>query len=339
MKNILIFSAICALLFTGCSNQENDGWKPGTIQFEITAGTQTRAIYSEEDIVPVIPSVDIHVYQDDLFVKTINIPAFTSGMVLTLEDANVLEAGEYQFLAVGLVEDDAKFTLPADWSLLSLTQAIATLSTANDASDIYAGNATETLTDQGGRVTIDMTRKVAGIMGYFANIPSVIDGKTVGYLRLTMSNTNTATNLMTGVGSVPTDAEFNVIEFDFTSQTAVEGVYPGIDLTGQGVVTMPNSYLDGKFIIPITTYFTLALYDADTTNTTPLKEWEINGGAAVDITANNLYKIGQKKEADNTNGGTPEDDTDDDSGFDMMSSQELTITVSPEWNDVIDLLE
>ncbi len=338
MKKTIIFSAVCALLAAGCTKQKTDDWKPGTVQFTITAGADTRAgIYSEEEIVPVIPGVDIYVFQNDLFVKTINIPAFTSGMILTLEEDNVLPAGEYRFLAVGRLADDA-YALPTDWTGLAFDEAIATLVAANIAGDIYAGNATETLTDQGGRVTIDMTRKAAGILGYFSNIPAVIDGKQVGYLRLTMSNTNTAVGLTDGAGSVPTGAGFDIIEFDFTSEEHVNGVYPGIDLTGQGVVTVPGSYLDGSFVIPVTATFTLGLYDANTSNTVPLKEWTINGGADIQIEANNLYKIGRKHQAGNIDGGTSADDTDDDYAFDLMNSQELTITVSPGWNDVIDLL-
>lgn len=342
MKKVLLLSAMCALLATGCAKQENNGWKPGTVQFVITAGgAETRAIYSEEDIVPTISNVNVYAFVDDVYTATIPVPGWTNDgvtMTLTEADSNILPAGDYKFLAVGRVAADG-FNLPDDFTGLGYDEAIAELQVANVVGDIYAGIDAETLTDEGGRVEIDMTRKVAGIMGYFVNVPAVMGGKTVGYMRLTMDATNTAVDLTDGTGSAPSGNTFDVLEFDFTAQTPVDGVYPGIDLSGEGVVTLPNSYLNGAFVMPVEATFTLGLYDADTTNTVALKTWTVNGGDPLAIDANFLYTIGQKKQAGNTNGGTSDDPTptpdDDDMGFDLTSDQELTITISPEWEDVV----
>lgn len=54
---------------------------------------------------------------------------------------------------------------------------------------------------QGGtRVSIEMTRKVAGVLGYFKNVPQVLNGSTVKYLRLKVSNSNQQVNLTNGDG-------------------------------------------------------------------------------------------------------------------------------------------
>ncbi len=347
MKKLLLLSALFALVATGCTKQDdNNGWRQGTVQFEFSVNSLTRAgIYSQEDIVPNITSVQVHAYLNDgtdyVYAKSINIPGWTDGMIYVLEGANILTPGDYKFLAVGQVAGSHYSvnvsTVAPNNTFDSVT---AFLGDAANAGDLYAGSATTPITTAGGRVAIDMTRKVSGILLYLANIPAQVNGQTVGSLRLTVQNASQRINLSTGELGVPVSTPYDLITFDFTGQTPVGGVYPGNPAI-PNVVQLPNTYLDGSFINPVSTPLSLALWNVD--GTTALHTWQINNGAAVNIEANNLYKIGRKVQAGNTNGGTGDDPTptpdDDDQAFDLSNTQQqLVVTVSTEWNDIIDLM-
>ena len=78
---------------------------------------------------------------------------------------------------------------------------LASIVNSGDESEIFAGSADAEVMAQGGtRVSIEMTRKVAGVLGYFKNVPQVLNGSTVKYLRLKVSNSNQQVNLTNGVG-------------------------------------------------------------------------------------------------------------------------------------------
>ncbi len=323
------------LLIAGCAKQENDGWKPGTIQFEITAEAGTRAILSEEAPYANVPNVDVHVFDDGgSFVKTIALNSIVFGNVYTLENSDILAAGTYRFLAVGQVAGSLFTIDEPEVGVTTFDKMSAALTSGEEASDIYSGSTTKAVTDQGGRIAINITRLVSGVMGYFTNIPTKIGGQNVGYLRLTMSTVNTTLDLSNGEGSIPSvNIPYDVIEFDLTDDTSTDGVYDGngdeLSAGDSGVVTLDFSYLDGKFVVPSDAVFSLALYGTD--GITILKDWTINGGEPVEMAPGTLYSLGTKKVADDTDGGTPGDTADDDRGIDLMTTQELIITINPDW--------
>ncbi len=343
MKKILLFAAMFALMATGCAKQDNSEWVPGTVQFQITTDAGTRAIYSEEDPVLTNPTVDVFVFDDaDAYVKKITLTGvtFEFGKWNTLTGGDILTGGTYTFVAVGWGAGNV-FTVAEPPA--SPASVLATISTSGAASDIYSGTATASVTDDGGRISINITRKVSGVMGYFGNIPSQIDGVDVGYVRLSMSTVNTTLDLADGgIGTVPAAAlPFNVIDIDLTGETpTAEGVYPGVNLTGEGVVTLPNSYIDGNFVIPSTpeildpatpavdVIFALNICGDDGT---VLDTIPVNNGTALPLLPGVLYSLGTKKMAGNTNGGTDMDDTDDDMVIDLETTQELQITITTAW--------
>lgn len=91
-----------------------------------------------------------------------------------------LAAGEYTFLAVGLDDKSgATYDLPAAVAVGStLAEAKAGLAPGKTGADIarselYAGYATASVKESGNdKIAIDLWRRVAGVMGWFTNIPS-----------------------------------------------------------------------------------------------------------------------------------------------------------------------
>lgn len=340
MKKIFAFLLTTMLLFS-CSNDDhtpNGMENEGKLSFELRAvtGMETRAgtpIYSQE-ATQKVTRVNIHAFKDDgsgnfLYEKSYNVPGWTEGTtskVYDVAEAEKLDAGTYKFLAVGQDATD-NYTLTTPEATTTIENMIASISTLGDEYEIFADVKQAEVTSVGTRVSLNMTRKVAGVMGYFKNIPQVIDTKTVTYLRLNVSSTNMGVNLSTGLGSSPSTA-YNLIDIDLTGQSVANGYYTGNDLSGAGIVKLSNSQLMGKYLIPVTDItMTLGLYDA---LGDPIKEWTIlnAGSTSFDILANNFYSLGTKLEAGNTTGGGTTPDTP----IDLSVDTEITITITPDWD-------
>lgn len=98
----------------------------------------------------------------------------------------------YTFLAVGLDDKSgATYNLPAAIGVgTTLKEANAVLAfgqgrEAIACSELFAGASQLTTTKLGsGTVRVDLYRRVAGVMGYFINIPTAINGTDVAFLRI-----------------------------------------------------------------------------------------------------------------------------------------------------------
>lgn len=349
MKKMILTLASGILLFTAC--QKNDdvlqstGDNSASLSFEITAGASSVmnkvAIYGQE---PVLHVTNVKVYafksngNDFLYAKTYDITGWTDGMNFKrydVPDTDTLPVGTYKFLAVGRNATDM-YTLTSLTAATKYEDMAASVTTNGNENDIYAGSTQVTISGAGARVSIDMKRKVAGIMGYFKNIPEQINGTTVRYLRLSATNVNQGVDLTSGAG-IPTAATpFNIIDIDLNGQTVSNGIYTGNDLTAQGVVKLPNTQLSGMYIIPVSGItLTLGLYD---TGGNALKTWTVKnaGTTSFQLAANNFYGLGQKIKAGYTDNNTG-DPSDDDNPVDLLSNQEISITIIPAW-DVINNL-
>lgn len=354
MRKLLWMVAASFLLFACSNDNSNAPAEPQGQVFELSAvneaipgmTTRTRPLYSQEAIQEV-ERVNIHVFQmagaDYTYLKTFNVPGWTKGstfMRYTVADADKLPEGNYTFLVIGQEATDnytlttpvAGTTKPADM--------LASVTAPGNESEIFAGVKTVTVSSQGVRVSMTMTRKVAGLLGYFKNVPAQLNGSTVKYLRMTMTNAGTSMNLSTGTGSQSTGASYMVFNLDLSSQSVTsDGVYAGNDLSGQGVVKVANSQLMGKFLVPVgagAINMTLGLYDADG-NT--LKTWMVEdaGNADINILANHFYALGKKvTKGDTTGGGTP-DPGDDDAPVDLLKDQVIVINIDPSWNTLHNL--
>lgn len=126
-------------------------------------------------------------------------------LTITLKgDDKIKTAGDYKIVAVGYsAGSDYKFVqnIAGTESLKdkAYSDITATLEAANDAEEVFAGEAdlkigdklnVENKTDGELGAAVTMHRQVAGGFGYFMNIPAHIDGTKAKYLRLVMRSKN-----------------------------------------------------------------------------------------------------------------------------------------------------
>lgn len=341
MKNTTMLLVACTILAGSCSKEvlTEKEFPEGTLRFEVSAENlaQTKGnLYSQE---PVHSVADVKVYvfrksgTEYLYTKTYSMP-WTAGASFGRYDvptADMIPAGDYKFLAVGRDASDS-FTLPTLTENITVyDNFIASVSAAGMETEIFSGTYQTTVTSEGMRIPVTMTRQVAGVLGYFKNVPADIGGTRVKYLRLTISNSNKNVNLTTGTGTGPAGTSHNLIDMDLSGQTVnSDGAFSGNDLSMRGVVKVPYSQLDGTFVIPVAgVTMTLGLYDAAGT---PLKTWTVlndNADNTFNIIANHFYALGTKVAAGSTT-GTPGNPTAD-SPIDLMKDQAITVTISPDW--------
>lgn len=326
---------------SACSKDEQTGSNlpDGTLRFEVAAESapDTRAdLYSQEPVHSVA-DVKVYVFQKSgpnyLYLKSYSMP-WTTGASFGRYDVpagETVPAGDYKFLAVGRDASD-NYTLPAlTANSTRYEDFVVSVAAAGLETEIFSGSYAATVASEGMRIPVTITRQVAGVLGYFKNIPANIGGTAVRYLRLSISNSNKSLNLTTGLGTSPTGASYNLINVDLSGQTVnADGAYTGNDLSSRGVVKLPNSQLNGVFVVPVTGItLTLGLYDA--TNA-PLKTWTVLNDTAessFNIVANHFYALGTKVAAGTTT-GTP-DNPIADAPVDLMKDQAITVSVLPNW--------
>lgn len=350
----LLYLSVASLLMFACSNEDSVPLEnnDGKITFEISTSNamddgMTRTPVYSQDASQNIATVNVYAFKNDgsgnyTYQKTYAIPGWTNGLAFkryAVPDADKVPAGDYKFLAIGTDN-------PNLYTLTSLTvgttkfdDMMASVTAAGNESEIFAGYSQVQVLDNGSRISIEMKRKVAGILGYFKNVPQNINGTTVQYLRLTISNSDLNVNLTNGTGSAPTGTSYRIMDINVGTQTVSNGVYTGNDLSAQGVVKLANSQLGGTFLIPISgVTMTLGLYDS---SSNALKEWVIQdtGGITnLNIVANNFYSLGLKTKVDSTNGGGTPDPTDDDSAIDLLLDQSIVLTITPTWDALHNLI-
>ncbi|GFH98520.1 FimB/Mfa2 family fimbrial subunit [uncultured Phocaeicola sp.] len=357
MKKFIFLMMASAFLFS-CSNNDdspsNESTPKSGVTFEVSAvnnltnGMGSRgALYSQE-AVQNITNVKVYAFMsngsgDFLYKKTYDISGWTAGTTFKrfeVVGTDDLVAGTYKFLAVGRDASDTYTVTPDPFVVDNTSYAnVEAMVAANGGeSEIFAGSADATITD-GSRVSILMTRKVAGVLGYFKNVPQQLNNesgvnKTVRYIRLTATDANKRVNLSTGTGVSTETAAYQIFQIDMNGQTVNNGVYTGNDLSGQGVIKVDNSQLAGAFMIPVANVqFTLGLYDTDGN---VVKTWSVLDGTTnvFSLQANHFYSLGIKKSTGSTDGSTPGNPGqpgDEDSPIDLLNDQNIVITVSPAW--------
>lgn len=320
------------------------------ITFDLSAvskaeGNTRTPVYSQEASQHVT-RVTIYAFKNDgsgnyMYQQQYTPAGWTDGMTFMryeVPTANQVAPGDYMFLAVGRDAVDMYTIASPTVGVTTFPMMTATVAASGNESEIFAGSASATVTQEGGtRVSIPMTRQVAGVLGYFKNIPQAINGVTVQFLRLSVSNSNQTVNLATGAGVNSAVAAYNIIDMDLSAQPVVDGIYTGNDLSGQGVATLPMSQLGGAFLIPVSgVTMILGLYDA---LGNPIKTWTVMDGAAANtsILANHFYSLGTKKMAGNTTGGTGLPG-DVDAPIDLLYDQNIVITINPAWDVIHNLV-
>lgn len=339
MKKSHLLIAAFALLLGACSSPKDVQEEPqGPIVFEISAvnSLDTRAIYSQE-AVHSVENVKVYVFKKDefgnyLYFKTFDITPWIKGSNFErYQVTEMLPEADYKFLGIGRDATD-NFILPTLDGSTNYDNFLVSVNNAGQETEIFAGTKTATLTSQGMRIPIVISRQVAGVLAYFKNVPSEIGNTPVKFLRITVSSANKAVNVTTGAGSSPATGSFNVFNMDLSGQASIDGVYVGNDLLLQGVVKVPNSQLNGAFLMPVNSVtFTVGLYSAADV---PLKTWTVTDGilSTISVMPNHFYSFGTKV-AKNTIIGTIDNPTPD-APIDLLKDQSITVTITPAWAQI-----
>jgi outer membrane protein assembly factor BamE (lipoprotein component of BamABCDE complex) len=350
-----MFLAMASAFLFACSESDDpspvvDNSIPeGSVVFDISTvnklnnGMSRGNVYSQE-ATQHVTRVSVYAFSnngsDYVYAKTYDISGWSDGTTFkryVVAEGDKLPAGDYKFLAVGRDAAD-QFTVTSPSAGQSYSSMMATIAQSGNESEIFSGTTTAQVLDKGSRVSIEMTRKVAGVLGYFKNVPQILDGKTVTFLRLSASNSNQQVNLTNGVGVNTSPAAYNIIDLNLSGQTVTNGIYTGNNLSAQGVVKVANSQLSGSYFMPVSSVtLTLGLYEA---NGNAIKTWSVKdtgGVTTFNILANHFYSLGMKAQAGNVNGGT-DDPGDDDDPIDLLTDQNIVITISPAWELIHNLI-
>lgn len=259
----------------------------------------------------------------------------------------------YKFLAVGLDAGKTNFDelVLNDKKIEEIVLAIKASSKCREA---FAGISEEITIPSSAtqlKVNITLNRVVAGILGYFKNIPAKVadvDVKSVAVVMYTKPNTTV--NLTTKVGSIPfsADTEKTLISLAIPAGATVkDGIYEFTQTVPARVKIVANSLIGGAFsmpmIAPTNGTYTLQVQLRDN-GSKALKTWNVKidtkqTGDTDDnlrlysLKANHFYSIG-KKVSDGSIVGPDPEKPDPDQPTDLSKDQDIVITVNPAWETV-----
>lgn len=294
-----------------------------------------------------------------------------------------LEASsKYKIVAYGydgVGETDACAYTPTDANGVITTSKLPDEGTDGaNIEEIFAGEKIFN-TDADGKITtfvqVEMNRMVAGMLGYFQNIPvKKLHPAThvltaVKYVKVyTVAKAETFkfpfSDVFNGIGQ--TEAKTELLSYDmealvdanttgknYADQVAAAAAGTetfAIDAKTGAVATAANSILKGRFIIPFSasvdqSTITVELQAADNT---VLRSWRVkastqNGGGTTvladgykyDVKRNYFYSIGKKLKADTTN--PPVDPEDPDKPVDLNQDNDIVLIVNDAWDVIYDM--
>lgn len=400
-KNFLAMATLaCGLLtFSACSSDDDNlgGGQTGAatgelcdvtvnFDFEVSSASSTRAgrpLYSQEALQQVN---DMHLYlfkevgSDYVFQKEIidangfgfNDDAVTGTETKTYTLTDKLETGRYKFLAVGFEEKTNAEASSTTYTPLAFTahttkldEAKLALAGGKTADEVFSGVSgdVDVKTDNATfNVGVTLNRTVAGILGYFKNIPTTVGGQDVKHVVVKVVKKSTSAKLVdrSAIGEV-TDG-YNIIDIDLSHATTGKNdaghdifTSDGNQYSENGVTVVENSFLKGAYSLPLAVQtgeatLVVALTGADTNSALKTYNVKVKGvdgagapGEAVTefaenttafpLVANYFYSIGKKLKNNTTGGGG--DDEDD--PIDLTVEQEIVISVAADWAHRIDL--
>lgn len=370
----------CGLLtFSACSNddafnEDETNVTAGetrnvelTFNFSVNSGEQTRGgrpLYSSEALQQV-NAMKVYVFKesgdDYVYSEEINGGNFgfnnssaqgTESHSYTLTDK--LTDGKYKFLAVGYEEGYGNTfnALTLTPNTTKLSELLLELKAGQNADEVFSGvsdavtvNATSTSFNVG----VELHRVVAGILGYFKNVPFKIEngGKMVQvkHVLVNVIKKGTSAKLADRTANGVDESKYTIIDINMSSysQDGDNNWYAVAAQSGD-VATVKNSVLQGAYSLPIAAVAssnTLEVVLTGDDKSTALKTFKVKDVDSYDfaINANHFYSLGQKKTDDGTNGGTPDPGTDDDDDdpIDLSKDQIITITVNANWTAIHDL--
>lgn len=288
----------------------------------------------------------------------------------------------YGYKGMGSGENDCIYTLTDNTGEFTTTALADEGNNGANIEEIFAGSQTFE-TDATNKITssveVAMNRMVAGLLGYFKNIPvkkthpQTMVPTPVQYVRVyTVAKTTQflfpSTAEFNGTGT-QTAAKTLLLEYNlktivdanttdkYDSQVAAANNGTEtftIDAKTGSVVTVPNSILTGRFIIPfassVTSQNTLSVELVAADGSTILKTWNVkantkNGTATgladaykYDVKRNYFYSIGKKMKSDRIEDpNKPGTDPDEDNAIDLNQDNDLILTLHDSWDVVYDM--
>lgn len=405
MKNYLFVSAVGVMMLAACSNDDavplenTDGAVQNGSELTLTLnsggdGLDSRASrpVNSSEAANNVTAVRLYIYNPSgvdvtnaaLVAGTQNPITWTAGPSDSAAPGNNPDPAHKasQTVKLNKLSGDGSYTVVAygyntalDYTISGGSSAndsfTATLPAATNESELFAGKATFTVVNgniqTGTSSEVELRRHVAGLLGYFKNIPILYTHPTTGlpttvaFIRVYASSHATAFTFPSAlaVNGTGNNTKTKVLEFnlgtsivDFAAQVLAAGTnltkvfnIPAINTST--VVTVPNSILRGQFLVPFAkvtgaTTFTVQLEDA---TGTVLKSWDVVNNALTgdkkiyDVQRNFFYSLGQKYKASSTDGGTPDPGTTDDNDNPIDLSQEtvITVTVNDAWDTIYNL--
>ena len=378
-KNLLFAAATAIVLFSACSNDEdvinggsaNDVNVSGEITLALNAGgsgAESRAARPVEssEAYSAVTDVELKLFKKngdswetatgvttDLAKEGWAIsnwetqsavsPGTTDNVTTkTVKLKNLDKSATYKLVAYGYKKD---LTTTLAWNAALAT---ATPDANQDVEEIFAGE-TEFSTNEEGKISttpvlVEMRREVAGVLGYFKNIPEKVGKTTVKSVRVYASSSNTAYNipsikLQNQCGTFATD-KVTVLKLDIPTEnvSVVEGIYNWAGKNETNLKTEANSLLGGCFLVPFAKVvgkatFTIALCDG---NGNDLKTWTgvldqkqkgEDDTKIFNVNRNYFYSFGKKLKA-NTTKPDPENP---DEPIDLSVNTEITIILNNAW--------
>ena len=377
-KNLLFAAATAIVLFSACSNDEdvinggsaNDVNVSGEITLALNAGgsgAESRAARPVEssEAYSAVTDVELKLFKKngdswetatgvttDLAKEGWAIsnwetqsavsPGTTDNVTTkTVKLKNLDKSATYKLVAYGYKKD---LTTTLAWNAALAT---ATPDANQDVEEIFAGE-TEFSTNEEGKISstpvqVEMRREVAGVLGYFKNIPEKVGETTVKSVRVYASSSNPAykipsLSLQNQCGTAGTK-RVTVLNLAIPTEgvTVVEGIYNWAGKDETNLKTEANSLLGGCFLVPFAKVegkatFTIALCDE---NGNDLKTWtgvldQAQTGEddtkIFNVNRNYFYSFGKKLKANTT--GT---DPDPDEPIDLSVNNEITIILNNAW--------
>lgn len=336
MKIKLLFFAMISVFLIGCSsNDEVQEVKDGKVVIDLSSveSIQLRSIYSQE---PTNRATIVTLYAfkenngDYTLEKTYKVSDWTKGTTFKRYEIPVGDQpspGNYIFMAVAEEEkSEYKFE-----NITVLDQFYASLEKKIGTTEFFAGtSAAVQVLASGARISLEMKRKVAGIMGYFSNVPNEMQGKKVGHLRVVATRVNLIEYVYSSAGAKAA-GETVILDIDLKKQGIDKSlsVFAGNDISTVKVSKLVNTQLGGAYLLPIDKVeLFLRLYADD--GKTVLKEWPVlyKGEQSIELKVNHLYTIGVKPTVDSTKGDEP---------IDLMKSFVVALTLNPDWTSIENL--
>jgi hypothetical protein len=352
MKKIIPLLALSIVLCGSCNDDKPVPESGLTFYIKSDNPFLTRSTLYSSDAIQSIDDVKVYVFKTTdggatyQYHKTYDLAAEwqrgNNSVVHNVTRTEMLEDGSYRFLAVGM-DTPADYIVQPPFTAGSTNYSNVYASLGSTVpQEIFAGVEDNVIDSSVENVSILMTRRVAGVLGYFSNVPTTIGSQTVRYLRLTLNASNITLDITAdpAAGLPPhpaTEPAYNIFNVDLSTQGTSNGVYTGTPQVG-GVAKLDNTTLVGAHVVPVpfTTGATMTLSLVAEDGTTILKSWQVRddaGNITFNIMSNHFYSLGRKlQSANTTNGESDTNPDDDDMPIDLSRMQTITANIMAGWN-------